>query len=55
MEIKPRLWKKRAGFYGGYSEQGFNILVSSEVSDETAFPRVSWRVRGLERVGGVYG
>ena len=29
------------------------ILVSREVSDETAFPRASWRVRVIEVVGKV--
>ena len=29
--------------------------MSSEVSDETAFPRASWRVRVMEVVGRVYG
>ena len=38
-----------------YDVQGDQILVSSEVSDETAFPRASWRARVLVVVGRVDG
>ena len=41
--------------FTGSNRQSCQILVPSEVSAQTAFPRTSWRVRVLVVVGRVHG